>query len=130
MRKKLIAGLLVVMVLLANAGCTQDGEKTDGTEPPSVTISDMDEGTVEVHETLLPLEENGDSYYNRIQDANGNSVYRVKQAVNEEFVNLPTEETVLYTIAEGEAYYEKVTYHYKENGEEKTMSQYQLFVTD
>lgn len=125
---------MVVAFLFVGMGCTPSNKKTDGQDVPAIEISDMDEGTVEVHENLLPLDADEEnlthSYYNRETDEDGNSVYVVKQSSNNAYVNLPTSETVLYTISEGENYYEKVVYQYKENGEEKMMTQYQLYIVE
>lgn len=133
MRKKIIAILAVAAMTVSLAACSNQNEPMmdDGVQ---TAITDMSEGEVLEHEEIGVFgfesgEEHENDFYKRttVEDEN---VYAVRRVSDGEVVNLPINDTVVYTSKSGECYYENVEFVYKEDGEEKTMQQYQLHVVE
>ena len=103
------------------------------TEPSDPVLTDFNTGAAEQHETVLPWDYEEDEqvdniFYKRTTDENGEPVYAVKLASNEQPFYLPMNSTVIYSGDFEESYFERYTVTYKENGESKSMVQYQLHV--
>lgn len=130
MKKKTIAILTLALALLL-AGCGGNEQKDEPQEPN--TITEMSEPEVTLHEEIVEQEFGEDEevdnpYYKRTVTDDGEPAYAVIRQRDGQMVNLPMDSTVLYVTEEGPSYYEQVTISYKENGEDVTMEQYDLYV--
>ena len=131
MKKKSIATIaLTLTLLLAGCGATEN-EQEEAVQEPN-TITDMSEPTVMLHEEIVEQEFGEDEtvdnpYYKRTVDEDGNPVFEVIRKRDGQKVTLPLDNTVLYVTETGPSYFEQVTITYKENGEEVTMEQYNLY---
>ena len=131
MKKKSIATIaLTLTLLLAGCGATENEQEETVQEPN--TITDMSEPTVMLHEEIVEQEFGEDEtvdnpYYKRTVDEDGNPVFEVIRKRDGQKVTLPLDNTVLYVTETGPSYFEQVTITYKENGEEVTMEQYNLY---
>lgn len=131
--KKVMVFLLAVLAMVSMfAGCAKPAE--DPKSSPSVpALTDFATSEAQQHEVILPWPwEEGESadnrYYKRTTDINGNAVYAVMQASNNQVAYLPMGSTVVYTGQYETSYYEKFTITYKEGNQDREMVQYQLYV--
>ena len=169
--KKTLLLFLALITALALAACTPDAPPEDPPETPEIqeeddyvkgtglydendgevgVVTDFVPGEVEIHEVILPWEEDGageedgdtlevdssiaavgaeNPYYTRTINDEGEYVYAVLKASNNQPAYLPVGHTVVYTSEDGECYYEKITNTYKLDGVEMSDEQYQLHVT-
>lgn len=129
-KKSMVTIALALMLLLA--GCsTKENEQEETVQEPN-TITEMSEPTVMLHEEIAEQEFGEDEtvdnpYYKRTVDEDGNPVFEVIRKRDGQIVTLPLDSTVLYVTESGPSYFEQVTITYKENGEEVTMEQYNLY---
>lgn len=137
-KTKFICGALsIVLAACCLTACSQPyetGQITEDSQPSAVT--DFEIGDVETHEPILPWqfeegEEAENPYYKRTTDENGNNVYAVLKASNNQVAYLPMSNTVVYMGASNTAcFFERTTNTYKLNGEDQTVVQFQLYVAD
>ena len=118
MKKKTIAIMTLTLALLL-AGCGGNEQKNEPQEPN--TITEMSEPRVTLHEEIVEQEFGEDEevdnpYYKRTVTDDGEPAYAVIRQRDGQMVNLPMDNT------------EQVTISYKENGEDVTMEQYDLYV--
>ena len=132
MKKVMVFLLAALMMVSMFAGCAKPAENPEGS--PSVpALTDFATSEAQQHEVILPWPwEEGESadnrYYKRTTDINGNAVYAVMQASNNQVAYLPMGSTVVYTGQYETSYYEKFTITYKEDNQDREMVQYQLYV--
>lgn len=137
MNKFICGALSLVLAACCLTACSQPKEtgQTPEGEPPS-TVTDFEIGEVETHEPILPWQfEEGETvdnpYYKRTTDENGDNVYAVLMAGDNQVAYLPMSNTVVYMGAAGsECYFERTTNTYKLDGEDQTVVQFQLYVAD
>lgn len=130
MKKKSLAVIAMTLVLLLT-GCGANKSESNEPQEPN-TITDMSEPDVQLHEEIVEQkfgedEEVDNPYYKRTLNEDGDPVYEVIRKRDGQKVTLPLDSTVLYVTETGPSYYEQVTLTYKENGEEVTMEQYNLY---
>ena len=131
MKKAVIFMMAAVMLISMFSGC-KPGENPEPS--PSVpALTDFNTSEAQQHEVILPWpwaegESADNRYYKRTTDSNGTAVYAVMQASNNQVAYLPMGSTVVYTGQYETSYYEKFTITYKEDGVDKSMVQYQLYV--
>ena len=141
MKKKILTLFMGLVMVLALASCSNSSPTTqplpdnDAQEPEqsnASVITDMEAGEAEVYEVIVPWTfQDGDPvdnpYYKKGTDEDGNPVYMVEKA-NGQVSYLPMGETVVYASENESSHFERTTYTYKEDGEEKAFTQYQLYV--
>jgi len=134
--KKALLSLIFVLCVLMLAACGRqeedEGPKDVSAETASGVVTEMTCGEAELHEAIVPWVEEGETfenaYYQRTVDADGNLVYAVMKAADEQLAYLPLGETVVYTGVYETCYYEVVEISYKMNGELVSQKQYHLYV--
>ena len=138
MNKKIFAAVAATAVVAMALTACQPTPPTPQMEDDGIqmsSITDMTQGEVLSHETLDLYEfEDGEDiendYYKRTT-YDGKNVYAVKKASDGQIANLPIDNTVVYTSeTDDNCYFERVEFSYKEDGEDKTMEQYQLHVLE
>lgn len=138
--KKLICGALsVALAACCLTACAKTDQAEQSPDPevgePASAVTDFVVGDVEVHEPLLPWqfeegEEVENPYFKRTTDENGTNVYAVLKASNNQVAYLPMSNTVVYMGGSENCFFERTTNTYKMDGEDQTVVQFQLYVSD
>lgn len=137
-KNKFICGALsMLLAACCLTACSQPDETGPNPEgDPSSVVTDFEIGAVETHEPIQPWqfgegETAENPYYKRTTDENGNNVYAVLKASNNQVAYLPMSNTVVYMGSSGtDCFFERTTNTYKLDGEDQTTVQFQLYVAD
>lgn len=149
-KSKIVIPLLVCTLAFSLAGCVREddnivddastsqtdisddmAESENEQEMPSVASVSTPEVIAREEIAEQDLGENAESaYYEIVTAEDGTRSYRVIRSGDDEPIDLPASETVLYLSKSNEHYYEQVKYTYKLNGEDAETVQYAIHVPD
>ncbi len=131
----MILGLAMVCSLTA-CKAEQTTFPTDGNEPPAdekINVGEISEEKVMMNEKLAQVEyEEGEEqvspFYKRGTGKEGTACYLVRLAGETTDMEIPMDNTVIYTMDEGESYLEQIAFSMEIDGEKMEIEQYRIYV--
>lgn len=134
--KKIIIGIFMVLMVFGLAACgnDNDGLKEGARDSNPSVVTELEVNELIGPQDIVRLDFDEDEmvenpYYKRTANADGESVYMVKRASDDEYVYLPVTETVIYSGTEGNCSYQEINLTYKVDGVETEKKQYQIYVS-
>lgn len=131
----MILGLAMVCSLTA-CKAEQTTLPTDGNEPPAdekINVGEISDEKVMMNEKLAQVEyaegeEQVSPFYKRGTGKEGTACYLVRLAGKTTDMEIPMDNTVIYTMDEGESYLEQIAFSMEINGEKMEIEQYRIYV--
>lgn len=131
----MVLGLAMVCSLTA-CKAEQKDLPTERNNPPAdekINVGEISEEKVMMNEKLAQVEyEEGEDqvspFYKRGTSKEGTACYLVRLAGETADMEIPMDNTVIYTMDEGESYLEQIAFSMEIDGEKMEIEQYRIYV--
>ena len=131
----MVLGLAMVCSLTA-CKAEQKDLPTERNNPPAdekINVGEISDEKVMMNEKLAQVEyEEGEEqvspFYKRGTGKEGTACYLVRLAGKTTDMEIPMDNTVIYTMDEGESYLEQIAFSMEINGEKMEIEQYRIYV--